>query len=99
MTDTAAVDLYAGFHEPLPSFPQIVVLILAALPFAALVGFRLGRIERRRRGYAGIPSEHVPGGTSLGAMLALLGLLLGFAFSSALGWREGRQAALVGEAP
>ncbi|KUJ76878.1 hypothetical protein AVO45_10315 [Ruegeria marisrubri] len=98
MNYTEAVDLYSGFAEPLLSFPVIVALLLVALPAAAFVGFHLGNVEYRRRGYNKVPAEQVPGGTSLGAMLALLGLLLGFAFSSALGWREARQSTLVDEA-
>jgi hypothetical protein len=94
MTDAEAADLYAGFAEPLLSFPALVALLLVA----AFVGFHLGNAEYRRRGCDKVAAEQVPGGTSLGAMLALLGLQLGFAFSSALGWREARQSTLVDEA-
>jgi hypothetical protein len=89
--------LYSGFSEPLLPFNALTVLILIALPIAGYVGFRVGAMEYHRRGYDKLSSEQVPGGTSLGAMLALLGLLLGFAFGSALNWREARQAALVNE--
>jgi len=98
MTDTEAADLYSGFAEPFLSFPALVALLLVALPVAAFVGFHLGNGEYRRRGYDKVAAEQIPGGTSLGAMVALLGLLLGFAFSSALGWREPRQSTLVEEA-
>jgi hypothetical protein len=94
MTDAEAADLYAGFAEPLLSFPALVALLLVA----AFVGFHLGNAKYRRRGCDKVAAEQVPGGTSLGAMLALLGLQLGFAFSSALGWREARQSTLVDEA-
>jgi hypothetical protein len=94
--DTAA--LYTGFYGPLLPFPYLVALILITLPLAAFIGFHAGQVEFRRRGYDKIDPEQIPGGTSLGAVLALLGLLLGFAFSSALGWREARQSALVNEA-
>ena len=98
MTDTEAADLYSGFAEPFLSFPALVALLLVALPVAAFVGFHLGNGEYRRRGYDKVAAEQIPGGTSLGAMVALLELLLGFAFSSALGWREPRQSTLVEEA-
>ena len=98
MDDTEAADLYSGFAEPLLSFPYLVVLLLVALPLAAFVGFHLGEVEYRRQRYDKVAAAQVPGSTSLGAMLALLGLLLGFAFSSALGWREARQSTLVEEA-
>lgn len=91
-------EIYAGFAEPFMALPYLAALILVALPLAALLGFRLGQIERRRRSYDRLPPDQVPGATSVGAMLALLGLLLGFAFSSALNWREARQSALVEEA-
>ena len=98
MRNTEASELYANFYEPLLSFPSLAALMLIALPVAALAGFHMGKVEYRRRGYDKVPAEQVPGGTSLGAMLALLGLLLGFSFSSALGWREVRQSTLVDEA-
>lgn len=95
-TDTA--DFYEGFPEPLFSFPVLFVLILIVLPISAYLGFRLGTIERERLGYDRVPADKIPGGTSLGAMLALLGLLLGFAFSSSINWREARKTALIEEA-
>ncbi|MGI1661767.1 hypothetical protein ACRDNQ_05970 [Palleronia sp. KMU-117] len=98
MAGTETADLYIGFTAPLLPFSYLAVLTLIALPIAAFLGFRLGTITYRRRQDADAPSEQVSGATSLGAMLALLGLLLGFAFSSALGWRGDRQAALVQEA-
>jgi hypothetical protein len=98
MTGTETADLYTGFTAPLLPFSILVILVLLALPVAALLGFRIGQKTNRHRQGGDDPSEHAPGATSLGAMLALLGLLLGFAFSSALGWRQERQAALVHEA-
>ncbi|MEJ2518357.1 MAG: hypothetical protein P8Y82_10450, partial [Methyloceanibacter sp.] len=94
--DTAA--LYTGFYGPMLPFPYLATLVFVTLPLAALIGFHVGQVEFIRRGYDKVASEQIPGGTSLGAVLALLGLLLGFAFSSALGWREARQSTLVNEA-
>jgi hypothetical protein len=90
--------LFTGFSGSLLPFPYLVTLVLIALTLAVVVGFHIGQVDRRYRGYDQIAPEKIPGGTSLGALLALLGLLLGFAFSSALGWREARQSALVNEA-
>ncbi|NDR57947.1 hypothetical protein FPS10_16180 [Pseudoruegeria sp. M32A2M] len=87
-----------GFTEPLLPFSYLAVLTLVVLPVAAFLGFRVGQIAYRRRQNNHVQPEQAPGATSLGAMLALLGLLLGFAFSSALGWREERQGAMVREA-
>ncbi|MCU9847836.1 hypothetical protein OEZ60_07435 [Defluviimonas sp. WL0024] len=91
-------ELYTRLGEPLLPFPYLVAMILVSLPLAALVGYRFGHVEYGRRQYDKVPPEQVPGATSLGAMLALVGLLLGFAFSSVLNWREARQTALVEEA-
>lgn len=91
-------EIYARLPEHYLAFQHLVVLVLLALPLAVVLGFRSGKIERHRRAYDLIPPDQVPGGTSVGAMLTLLGLLLGFGFSSALNWREARQSALVEEA-
>ena len=95
-TDTA--DFYEGFAEPILSFPLLFALVLTLLPVPAFLGFRFGAIERERLGYDKVPNDKIPGGTSLGALLALLGLLLGFAFSSSINWREARKTALIEEA-
>lgn len=95
-TDTA--DFYEGFSGPLMSFPALFVLVLLIMPLAAFIGYRVGVFEHRRLGYHTAHESKIPGATSLGAMLALLGLLLGFAFSSAINWREARQNALIEEA-
>ncbi|MEM6887464.1 MAG: hypothetical protein AAF636_04910 [Pseudomonadota bacterium] len=92
------MEIYSGFLTNVLSYKHIVVFHFLALPAGALIGSRIGRIERRRLGYDKIPNDQLPGATTLGAMLALLGLLLGFAFNSAINWREDRQAALVDEA-
>lgn len=93
-----AADLYTGFVEPLFPYPYLVAVVAITLPVAAYCGFRLGKLERRRKRYDRARPDEIPGSTSLGAMLALLGLLLGFAFSTTLGWHEDRQTALVEEA-
>lgn len=90
--------LYAGTSAPALGFGYIAAIVFLALPLAVFIGYRVGRFEYGRRQYANVSPEMVPGGTSLGAMLALLGLLLGFAFSSSLGSREARQDTLVQEA-
>ena len=92
------INVYSSFGPPALPLTYVISIIVIALPLAAFIGFYVGRFEYRRREYEKNPPGQIPGGTSLGAMLALLGLLLGFAFSSALGWREARQAALVEEA-
>ncbi|WP_353474073.1 hypothetical protein PVT71_19290 [Salipiger sp. H15] len=77
-------------------FGLIVLIFLLVLPASAYAGFRLGHYELRRapERYAG---GKLPGESSLGALLALLGLLVGFTFSATLGWREASVSAVVEE--
>ena len=78
-------------------FGLILLIFLLALPACAFAGFRFGSHELRRN-----PSSYaegkMPGEASLGALLALLGLLLGFTFSAVLNWREASVSAVVEEA-
>lgn len=89
--------LYAHISEQLLPLWAIILIILITLPLMALLGFRAGRSEYIRRGYATKPPSSLPGDTSLGAMLALLGLLLAFTYGSAMSWMNDRQTALVNE--
>jgi hypothetical protein len=98
MLENETVNILAGFKDPLLSLRALALVIIVALPLSAFLGFRLGKIESRRLRDRRAQPEKTPGAVSLGAMLALLGLLLGFSFSSALEWRESRQNALVEEA-
>lgn len=92
-----ALSVYAPLATHAVPFWILVGGLFVLLPGLALLGHRLGARERRRRppseGHTGLPGE-----TSLGALLALLGLLLGFTFSATLQWREARAAAIVEEA-
>ena len=74
---------------------QIIVAgsLLLGLLGAMDIGFRLGR--RRRRAS---PDEHSQIGTLQGALLGLLGLLMGFAFSGAMTRFIDRQDGLVRDA-
>lgn len=88
---------YADLATHAIPFWLVLVALFAAFPFLALLGYRLGRRERIGVLAAG-DAKGLPGETSLGALLALLGLLLGFTFSATLHWHEGRTAAVVEEA-
>ncbi|WP_226623326.1 hypothetical protein [Alloyangia pacifica] len=78
-------------------FALIILLFLLALPACAYAGFRFGSMELARNP-ARYAEGKMPGEASLGALLALLGLLLGFTFSATLSWREASVAAVVEEA-
>ncbi len=77
-------------------FWAVVVFLFLLFPGLAILGHWLGLREYRRRAVR--PSRGIPGEASLGALLALLGLLLGFTYSTVLQWREGRSAMVVEEA-
>ncbi|MEE4189730.1 MAG: hypothetical protein V2I76_14970 [Roseobacter sp.] len=96
--ESNVIEIYSGFTKPLLPFHYVVILISTTFPLAAFVGFKVGTYERHRLGYDKLSADQLPGATSLSAMLALLGLLLGFAFNSAINWREDRQSELVKEA-
>ncbi|NDV99684.1 hypothetical protein [Salipiger sp. PrR002] len=81
--------------HPIP-FWLVIVILLLALPACAYAGFRFGSFELRRHA-PGDASAPLAGEASLGALLALLGLLLGFTFSATLNWREASTAAVVEE--
>ncbi|MCA0938370.1 hypothetical protein CLG85_013230 [Yangia mangrovi] len=78
-------------------FGLVILIFLLALPACAFAGFHLGSHERNRDP-ARYTEGKMPGEASLGALLALLGLLLGFTFSAVLGWREASVSAVVEEA-
>ena len=73
-------------------------MLLVALPAAAVIGFITGRRRRTALLAADKEVDHVIGETTLGAILALLGLLLAFSFSNALNIASKDKSALIGEA-
>ncbi len=98
MENAETVAIYALIDAPLFSLPVLAGIVFFTLPLIAFIGHKIGNTEHRRWKFDPDKPDRIPGGTSLGAMLALLGLLLGFAFSAGLGWRESRQTALNEEA-
>ena len=92
------VSLYNQIAMPALSLPEVALLLFLSLPAAAVIGFRTGAHRRRRLLAADNKIEHVVGETTLGAILALLGLLLAFSFGNALNLAQARKAAVVGEA-
>ncbi|NIZ07884.1 hypothetical protein [Pseudooceanicola sp. HF7] len=78
-------------------FWALILIFLLVLPAASSLGFRFGRLELRRLEARGLTASY-SGDTTLGALLALLGLLLGFTFSATLGWRESSATLVVEEA-
>lgn len=98
MDRVTAVGVYGDMSMPLLGFPGIVILLLLTLPAAAVLGHALGRRHRSRTLSAGQEVDKVTGETSLGAILALLGLLLAFSFGNALSLAETRKLGVIDEA-
>jgi hypothetical protein len=73
-------------------------LLAVLLPSFAILGFLSGRSIRRRRLEAGQEVDLRAGEASLGAIMALLGLLLAFSFGSALSLLESRKTDIITEA-
>jgi hypothetical protein len=89
---------YAELHAQLLPFRMVALFLFLVLPAIALLGHRIGRREFFAKGYDRDLPRILPGETSMGAILALLGLMLGFSFSSAINWMEARNRAVVEEA-
>lgn len=98
MEPDTAVTVYSEIALPALSILQTLILLAILLPAAALLGWRLGHLRRRRRLAAGREIDMVVGETTLGAILAIFGLLLAFSFGHALSQFETRKAGLTDEA-
>lgn len=73
-------------HITLPTFGigATAFILAVLLPTFAVLGFLSGKVVRARRAASGGEVDVRAGETSLGAIMALLGLLLAFSFGSAL---------------
>jgi hypothetical protein len=75
-----------------------VVISFLVLPLVALLGWLVGRRTYQKEGYERDRPAAVPGDLTVGAMLALLGLLMAFSFGFSLSRAEARKVALMEEA-
>lgn len=76
----------------------VALLLLVTLPFAVVFGHRSGRARRMRTLAKGGEVDIRSGETTVGAMFALLGLLLAFSFGNSLSLSDSRKTALIDEA-
>ncbi|MEM9248660.1 MAG: hypothetical protein AAGB05_08180 [Pseudomonadota bacterium] len=95
--DTAAA-IYTDLTVPSTSLLGLVLLLLVTLPLAAVAGFYTGKSRRATVLQQGKEIDMVVGETTLGAIMALLGLLLAFTFGNALTISQARKATLTEEA-
>lgn len=80
------------------SLSGLALLLLVALPACSVAGYFNGRSRREKLLEAKQPLDKVVVETTLGSVLALLGLLLAFSFGNALSLAQERKAAAVDEA-
>ncbi|PRY26896.1 hypothetical protein CLV78_1011000 [Aliiruegeria haliotis] len=98
MDATTTASLYTEITMPILSIHWVAFLLLLALPTAAIVGYFTGAARRKSLLAQGQKVDAVVGEATLGAILALLGLLLAFSFGNALGLTNERKSAMVEEA-
>jgi hypothetical protein len=87
-------------HVTLPSYGlgAAALVLFVLLPAVAILGLLTGRSNRQRRIASGKEVDLRAGEASLGAIMALLGLLLAFSFGSALSLLESRKLDVIAEA-
>ena len=90
--------LYDQITLPFASLQATALALLLALPAAAVAGLITGSTGRKISLKAGNKVDQVVGQTTLGAILALLGLLLAFSFANALNLSQARKSMSVNEA-
>lgn len=91
-------EIYEANSVPTLAILPFGAILLASLPAAVLIGHRAGRMRRRKTLASGNEVDLVAGQTSLGGILALLGLLLAFSFGNALNIAQTRKATAIEEA-
>ena len=98
MESTTVVEIYSDLNIPATSMLASTLVLFVSLPILAIAGFVVGRRVRTKRLQAGLSIDNLVGETTLGAFLALLGLLLAFTFGNALSHFNDRKVAMTEEA-
>jgi len=91
-------EVYERITLPLFGLGTIALILAVLLPTFAILGFITGRSNRNRKIASGEEVDLRAGEASLGAIMALLGLLLAFSFGSALSLLESRKSDIITEA-
>jgi hypothetical protein len=97
MEPTTAVAVYGEIDMPALSVLGVLVLLAVTLPLAAVLGWWSG-IRHRARRLSDTEASALVGETTLGAILAILGLLLAFSFGSAVAFQQANKAGQLDEA-
>lgn len=93
-----AEDIYINNSLAFADLQLFTVIIVVSLPFAVIAGFAFGTWRRRVVRRSGQEKDLFVGETTVGAFLALLGLLLAFTFGNALTHNFERKSAIANEA-
>ncbi len=91
-------EVYERITLPLLGLGTTALVLVVLLPTFAILGFLTGRRNRNRKIASGDEVDLRAGEASLGAIMALLGLLLAFSFGSALSLLESRKSDIITEA-
>jgi len=91
-------EVYERITLPFLGLGTTALVLVVLLPTFAILGFLTGRRNRNRKIASGDEVDLRAGEASLGAIMALLGLLLAFSFGSALSLLESRKSDIITEA-
>lgn len=95
---TTSASLYQQLTLSQLHLGMVALILLVSLPAAVVAGYRIGRATRRRVGRDTEAVGRVLSETTTGAFLALLGLLLAFAFGNSLSAFQSIKGAITDEA-
>lgn len=98
MEATTSAAIYDQISLPVLSLQIVAVVLAVLLPAAAWVGLFIGRRNRNRLLAQGKEVDMRAGETSVGAILAMLGLLLAFSFGNSLSYAQLAKTSLIDEA-
>lgn len=98
MEATSLIDVYSQISLPIFDIWQIALVLAVTLPLAAVLGFAMGRRQRRLSLSRNEDIDMLVGQTTLGAILALLGLMLAFSFGNTLSISDADKRLMIDEA-
>jgi len=98
MEPSTIPEVYERITLPFLGLGTMALVLAVLLPAFAILGFMSGRSNRTRKIASGEEVDLRAGEASLGAIMALLGLLLAFSFGSSLSLLESRKTDIITEA-
>lgn len=98
MDPATLTEAYSDISLPFLGIVQTALVLAATLPLAAVLGFAMGKRQRRQSLSKSEEIDTLVGETTLGAILALLGLLLAFSFGNTLSISDADKRLMIDEA-